>query len=95
MKHTPGPWELGRFYPTFEGAKISSAEITQVGEMGILGMVYRPDRSREEGEANARLFAAAPQLLTALRRCVKDLEGFGMTSYHARALIAKVREPAP
>ena len=64
-KHTPGPWHL--------------AENTWNGDVVILGKSSRPDRSDkiavfprgecENEEANARLIAAAPELLEACKVC--------------------------
>ena len=62
--HTPGPWEICE---------------TQKGEIGIAadgiwiiavrhGALYHP-----RGDANARLIAAAPELLDALSKAVKWL----------------------
>jgi len=66
-KHTPGPWEIG-------GVKTSKKEIVGlcifgpkeeaivlVGKKGLM----------DGGEANARLIAAAPELLEALKECLK------------------------
>jgi hypothetical protein len=61
-KHTPGPW---------------SCKAIHNGETAILD----PDRKRvvvvmdwKEMEANAKLIAAAPELLAALVLCVQDYE---------------------
>ena len=95
--HTPGPWE---FYA-------SGTE----DDDGHPGFTVQPlDDSDESqprytadvrGEANARLIAAAPDLLTQLNRVVKVLFSVGVTSgvdasrrgtaiREARAAIAKV-----
>lgn len=59
-QHTPGPWSL------------EVAEITQTGDLfcaidGVdsAGVVYATLRDRDELLANARLIAAAPELLEA------------------------------
>jgi FMN phosphatase YigB (HAD superfamily) len=58
-KHTPGPWECGKFAHYFtdvvavDGRRVATATIAY--------------RSSAEADANARLLAAAPDLLAALR----------------------------
>lgn len=61
-KHTPGPWQYA--------AKLSGSENHKgyyIGSEGwALGFVQPGDENGELGEANARLIAAAPELLEAL-----------------------------
>lgn len=60
-EHTKGPWELGEFHYPDDG-KIGRCEIRQ--DMGILAHVYLPAKNQtgfKEGQANARLIAAAPK----------------------------------
>jgi len=73
MAHTPGPWERGAFRRMSEAPSISVCEITQVGEFGILAHVYRPDQSRQEGEDNAALIAAAPDMYEALKQAKREM----------------------
>ena len=83
MKHTPGPWEA-RGYSIFEPHKtaMTIAVATQ----------HEPNV-----KANARLIAAAPELLEALQafvewaECVKEFAGAApiATLADARAAIAK------
>ena len=57
--HTPGPWK------SVKGARPTRPDI--VADCGLIcSLEYGPD----EGEANARLIAAAPDLLEALNRLV-------------------------
>ena len=71
-KHTPGPWWLGRDQSHFGsltsiiGGSDSTGGIRSVAEVG------GPDI--DEAEANARLIAAAPDLLTACREFVRFAE---------------------
>lgn len=68
QSHTPGPWEL-------EGRKIVSTSNSLI-KFGYINkfnrkvIVYQPwlysDPSGNESESNARLIAAAPELLEAL-----------------------------
>jgi len=65
-KHTPGPWNYRyggmSVYPE-ANADVDIARVYQ----------YRP-MSAEENEANARLIAAAPELLEALEEFVHHVE---------------------
>lgn len=68
--HTPGPWKVYHPISTAESLGIDAASGESVvvwGERheGIIG---------ERREANARLIAAAPELLEALRFCIPALE---------------------
>lgn len=66
-KHTPGPWYVGT--GTYEGRNIYSANAITDSE----GFIYQPviataeDNDVPHWDANARLIAAAPELLTALQ----------------------------
>ena len=92
--HTPGPWSVSKgsaYYVCCDGSWIASA-------MGIRG---------PEGEANARLIAAAPELLAALEAFVDGFDPdkeydatdtayvvFGEKAKLARAAIAKAKVPS-
>ena len=85
-KHTPGPWAM----PDSGQGRISKVGVNG----GWDGMIATADcgdyaRSRSEGLANARLIAAAPDLLEALKDAVRDSESPGQWLYEARAAIAK------
>lgn len=62
-QHTPGPWHA-RVHSTY--SHIWGPDGTKRGCIGSVNL--HGDTSREEREANARLIAAAPELLEALRR---------------------------
>lgn len=66
-KHTPGPWFIGR---SGHGKpyQIETADGLCVTKWGGIS---RP--ASQEGEANARLIAAAPDLLDALTQCRAEL----------------------
>ena len=57
-KHTHGPWEVDRFYWTIQRRMFGPDE----PEVEVIGRLT----NGEEAEANARLIAAAPELLEAL-----------------------------
>ncbi len=91
-KHTPGPWAM----PDSEQGRISKVGVNG----GWDGMIATADcgdyaRSRSEGFANARLIAAAPDLLEALKDAVRDSESPGQWLDEARAAIAKATGEQP
>lgn len=95
-KHTPGPWRVDPNYnrdvQDANGCEVGAALcVTDIGEKWTIS--GRITASREEGAANARLIASAPELLAALREMVADVDGGGSVSPYsvdaARAAIAK------
>ena len=84
-EHTPGPWEASRWRVCHD--------IT--GRAGVICDTATNTTTRTpENEANARLIAAAPDLLRELTRLVDVLAPFetdGMRLESARAVIAKAR----
>jgi hypothetical protein len=87
-KHTPGPWHVnGRSIDSIDRRTVATTE-------GI----YRRERGRpEEQEANARLIAAAPELLAALHDLTlraDDTEvagaGYSIDTAWAHALLARI-----
>ncbi len=81
-KHTPGPWQWTQhFDPTISIYKDGFGQIARL---------Y--DSSAGTGKANARLIAAAPDLLAALIEIVSADDAHELTQKHiesARAAIAK------
>lgn len=80
-QHTPGPWEvydtgteLSIFYEdgTEDGADIA---YTVTRTRKVRGHIRRNTPATKEDWANARLMAAAPDLLQAARCALADLEG--------------------
>lgn len=80
-KHTPPPWHLGEMDDT-----AASTEIVANGRDGGTVLVadawgrdgtQEPGMSADEAIANARLIAAAPKLLAALRRLYDDVHARG------------------
>ena len=85
-KHTPGPWQIGYPGVKSQGNYIADCDVSYVF----------PD---DEKRANARLIAAAPDLLAALERCLPFVDriransgGDGnLTALTARAAIAAAK----
>ena len=75
-KHTPGPWRVAN------GVQIRSAR-DQIAKVWMM--------RNGEGNANARLIAAAPELLEALKAVTlsTDAVAYGAALHQARAAIAK------
>ena len=83
-KYTPGPWRIGTPPPNGEQT---------VGTLnGLMVAVATIGAEMEETKANARLIAAAPELLEALQSVLDNcLDSEGLCAAHAkaRAAIAK------
>lgn len=84
--HTPGPWTY---------ASLSEArDLDWIGEVGGRAVIpLDPDRvpSRDEDIGNARLVAAAPDLLEALREARLDLIDYTAIP-EIRAVVFKITE---
>jgi hypothetical protein len=83
-RHTPGPWVL-TIRPAEHDADFTVAEIEQPRSVKYRGAVTRMQSAehiygigREELIANARLIAAAPEMLDALRGLLEDAKAYGM-----------------
>ena len=93
-KHTPGPWAV---YESM-GAE------TVIGRIGVkaeVDIAHCNNCDTSEARANARLIAAAPDLLFALDQAVTSMQDSGYPNSHlavrcARAAIARAtgKEPA-
>ncbi|MCW7544863.1 hypothetical protein N7I30_13730 [Aurantimonas litoralis] len=99
-KHTPGPWLIREgfstdtleVYPRRDG----KPEIGSWAELATVRSDYgNGDGDTAEGEANARLIAAAPDLLAALESLTANLDEGDFISLTridaAKAAIAKAR----
>jgi hypothetical protein len=67
-KHTPGPW----VQTPWDSTAIFDAKNLRVP----IAQTFPADTCKQEAEANARLVAAAPQLLEALEDCADALSIF-------------------
>ena len=97
-KHTPGPWKLEPYDPCLAGEDFQWGGIW-AGPVMLDGINYgqppytpiKPE-TLERMEADARLIAAAPDLLNALLMVLDDpnaLDGRPRTYEHVLAAIAK------
>lgn len=87
-KHTPGPWRI-----RLDGAEPvgEKGNFEPIGGCGCCGSPWANADTEEENNANARLIAAAPELLEALNLIAsehRDDAAVWMRSV-ARAAIAK------
>ena len=77
-KHTPGPWMVGPTYGN-DSARIDTEGGTVIGSIKVKQLVS-VDKGHanyawsNELYANARLVAAAPELLDVLQRCIAVME---------------------
>ena len=77
-KHTPGPWSTWEFEPRAiavgpDAGGLAVAEIVSTNAHGITTA-----QTEERGAANARLIAAAPDLLHALRLMLREHDALQM-----------------
>lgn len=84
MTHTPGPWFYSRngnpIYITGNWDKVAGtyADVAEIAQ-----------QEQSEAQANARLIAAAPDMLAALKAILDETGGMGGPFTAARAAIAK------
>jgi hypothetical protein len=98
-QHTPGPWSQ---IPQSTGGPIIAHKYetgNQLNPIGLrlVGLTMARKDSLKEDEANARLMAAAPDLLSALRMVLDDpssLDGRPRTYEAVRAAIKKAEGDA-
>ena len=98
-KHTPGPWIICRDHPdpkTAAGMISIKSESQSRGESSLeIAMLFCASHG-SEGEANARLIAAVPDMLAALKAADAHFTGTfsenGTDHQLVRAAIAKAEE---
>ena len=69
-KHTPGPWSFG-YGVTTEYGEVFGVGVTTKPDWTVVCAVSRPGDVNAIDEANARLIAAAPELLEFARSVVR------------------------
>lgn len=73
ISHTPGPWYVAT--GDHQELGLVRAVTTKEGEVDVICIVDKlPSNSEELALANARLIAAAPDLLEALKSALKAME---------------------
>lgn len=95
-RHTPGPWESATTGDTMALKYSQPYSIAQRGEMNLVAGVFGDVRGGEAvALANARLIAASPLLLDALREIAdympanERVDAFGEVQQIARKALAK------
>lgn len=83
-KHTPGPWVAHSLMVSEAGQPISRGR-----DICHCGIGMRPPSDSRQAMANARLIAAAPELLEALQAVVRVANRDTMEFFAAHAAIAK------
>lgn len=70
-KHTPGPWTATRFWPDIEiGAETTDGHLS----VAWVHLGAKPtDREVEEGMRDARVLAASPEMLDALKTTLGNI----------------------
>lgn len=78
-KHTPGPWKYIDATKV-AGMQFAPACVIQSGDKNIARFSWNDNSpwfpTKEESQANARLIAAAPELLEALKGLLADIEDY-------------------
>lgn len=83
-KHTPGPWHIGvRTFHAGRDVYGPKGEPVAVADDAIT--------ATPEAEANARLIAAAPELLAALRHLLEDAVALNMGESDRSGVLAEAR----
>ena len=92
-KHTPGPWVVvGRLTKYVEARLVGRL----IQEVAACGPTMADEGYGQQQEANARLIAAAPDLLEALKRCKFDSLNMTLEDREfCRAAIAKATGEQP
>jgi hypothetical protein len=92
--HTPGPWQVCWPLNNLDITEIRTVKNERTGHIATAGVSF----CKDETLANARLIAAAPELLEALRECEHFISrahgGEGMTEDERWALLSDARDDA-
>ena len=78
MEHTKGKWMIGKSgkfsYEIVADTPYKGGRMGDMPETLICKMAWMESLQREEIEANAKLIAAAPELLEALKDCLQMMK---------------------
>ena len=91
MTHTPGPWRVTQE----RNATVPGHTNIGAGDYGSIASTSYRRPSLEENEANARLIAAAPELLALLVEWPVNMPASEWNAWHdrRRALLARITTP--
>jgi len=84
--HTPGPWRVGAYGTTVMTGRPNSQANDTICSLympihsGVGELLLPQDARTEQVDANARLIAAAPDLLAALQRLRDDVQAMHVGS---------------
>jgi hypothetical protein len=75
-QHTPGPWEIAEAGSWKDGKRTSTEYFVRRpgDDVAIASEIIDPANNDEPSEANARLIAAAPDLLAELERSIDVIQ---------------------
>jgi hypothetical protein len=86
-KHTQGPWEVTSANRPFEYLEVMGSQDGRI----VCGMEWTDNASTQaRHEANARLIAAAPELLEALKEIVDSLKDTPVYSHSLAVALATI-----
>ena len=85
--HTPGPWRVADDYDGAPPIRVE-ARLPVAGAMPWAPIARLVNEAGPTGQANARLIAAAPEMLEALRSVVDDIGG--VDAEHHNALLEQI-----
>ena len=89
MSHTPGPWKVAEnLFGNTASYEVYANVETKSGKGGYTRICQITPRDQK---ANARLIAAAPELLEALEKCLGFVVAHPQFTEDLRNLIAKAR----
>jgi hypothetical protein len=88
MKHTDGPWIIHEYKDQIHGIDITEGKKGKV----ICNITSHFTAKHEEAQANAKLIAAAPKLLEALRFCKSVIESQGIYDRSESLAVDKATE---
>lgn len=91
MSHTPGPWFVEGITED-SGNPAVLAGASEIGAPGYDSMVASVVGRLSDIAANARLIAAAPEMLSLLRRAVYLLSGKDLRGASERGVVEDIRE---
>jgi len=82
MAHKPGPWQLGD--PKFDGKGFRKVEAPL---WHPIAQVIKRQSRKDEDAANARLIAAAPELLEAAKHARQSFARNGLATNYADVML--------